>query len=77
MSADLKAFCKKNGYSCRFSKQGTRHYVTVGAKKGTEGWVRDYRTVVEHYYPDAYLTSGGIEAATFFIGDVWEILKGK
>ena len=74
----LKEHCRRFGYGYRMRKQGRRYYVTISAGIGphvSPDWVNHYRRIVQHYYPDAYMTSGSSTGATFMVGDVFEMLK--
>lgn len=77
----LKEFCKNNNMTYRQRRQGGRFYVTVAAKswekEDSRNWVFLYNNVVTRFYPDAHMTSGSIIGATYFVGDVVGMLKGK
>lgn len=74
----LKSFCKATGYSYRQRRQGGRYYVTIGDKLALgNDWVKEYRRIVERYYPNARMTSGSACGATFMIGDIVSLLKNN
>ena len=77
----LKEFCKNNNMTYRQRRQGGRCYVTVAAKdwgrEDSRMWNFLYTNVVTRFYPDAYMTSGSQWGATYFVGDVVGMLKGK
>ena len=90
MNSELKKYCKENGLFCRFRKHRSRYYVTIGRIGGIddwkasyhklsngkiESWVTLYGMALEKFYPNAYMTSGSAESATYCIGELFEMLK--
>lgn len=74
----LKSYCKACGYSYRRRRQGGRYYVTIGDKHmPSNNWLKEYRKIVETYYPNARMTSGSAYGATFMIGDIVSLLKNN
>lgn len=67
------------GWSVRWSRQRTRLYFRVDIKDwhpGTGGFVTVTNWVRE-WYSDALMTSWSGRGGTYFIGDIWEMLKNK
>lgn len=82
MDQTLKEYCKANGLRYSMRNRGTRYYVTVAAKTSDANWRASNNfftlsAIVKQWYPDAVMTSGSVTDATFFVGDVVEILKGQ
>lgn len=81
MDQTLKEYCKANNLRYSMRKRGTRYYVTLAAKnpdnwRGSNNFFT-LSTIVRQWYPNAVMTSGSVTDATFFVGDVVEILKGQ
>lgn len=73
----LKIYCKSMFWSCRFRRQGRNYYVTVGAKGHTDtsNWVDRYTRIVSAFFPQARMTSGSADRATFSLGTVFDMIQ--
>ena len=73
-AAVIKAAAAALGWSVRWTRQRSKVYfhVSVGASEAKHITVGNW---VTEWYPNSYMTSWTGKGGTFFICDIWEVLK--
>lgn len=73
-SHTIKSGAAAMGWHVGWRRQRTRLYFWVNTADSNSKHLSVYNWVKE-WYPDAVMTSWGSRGGTFFIGDIWEMLK--